>query len=700
MKSARSLAPLLRPRSVAIVGVSPKARYGVAMMRNNAQMGFTGPIYPINPNYPEIEGRKCYPSLGALPEVPDVAVLVVPGRGVLAVIEEAGKLGVPAAIIVAQGFAEENTDEGRRRQDELTALADRYNMAIAGPNCLGISSYGYNFGNSYSDLPRVTPGGISILSQSGGLMNALASVGAERSAGLNYLVSFGNQAVVTVADYIDYMADDPQTRVIACIMEGVRDGRRFREAVERAARKKPLVIQKLGRSESGKRATLAHTGTLAGDDRAYVAFFRQNGVALSESLDQLMETAMLFDLAPLPVGNRAGMITVSGGTTGLIADVGEAAGLTFNTFSDATNTKLQKALKFDRPLGNPIDTTSWPALTDEGHLDACLDALLADDDVDLIGVVFRVAAGPVHAKLLTNLADRARGAAKPVVCISTVSYSVQAMRKAAPQIADLPMLEDIDRGQKALRKLVDYGVFRKKAAAAGAVALLPPFDLGTLPQRATLTEFESKKLLAKAGLPVTREILATSAMAAAKAATEIGFPVALKIQSPDVPHKSDAGGVVLRIGSEAEARSAYDRIVASVAAAHPKAEIDGVLVQEMVAGGTEMILGMNRGELGPLVVLGLGGIFVEVMGDVALRFPPLAAADVREMLAEIKGAKLLQGYRGQPVGDVDALVEVVVAFGRFVAATDGRFSAIDVNPLIVRPKGQGVVVADALMVVA
>jgi acyl-CoA synthetase (NDP forming) len=698
MTSARSLAPLLKPRSVAIVGVSPKARYGVAMMRNNVQMGFTGPIYPINPNYPEIEGRTCYPSLSALPEVPDVAVLVVPGRGVLGVIEEAGKLGVPAAIVVAQGFAEENTDEGRRRQGELTALADRYNMAIAGPNCLGISSYGYNFGNSYSDLPKITPGGISILSQSGGLMNALASVGAERSAGLNYLVSFGNQAVVTVADYIDYMADDPKTRVIACIMEGVRDGRRFREAVERAARKKPLVIQKLGRSESGKRATLAHTGTLAGDDRAYVAFFRQNGVALSESLDQLMETAMLFDLAPLPAGNRAGMITVSGGTTGLIADVGEAAGLKFNTFSDATNAKLQKALKFERPLGNPIDTTSWPALTDEGHLDGCLDALLADDDVDLIGAVFRVAAGPVHGKLLTNLAERARGATKPVVCISTVSYSVQAMRKVAPQIADLPMLEDIDRGQKALRKLVDYGVFRKKAAATPSAAL-PALDVGILPQRTTLTEFESKKLLAKAGLPVTRETLATSAAEAAKAAAKIGFPVALKIQSPDVPHKSDAGGVVLRVGSESEAQVAYERIIASVGAAHPKAEIDGVLVQEMVAGGTEMILGMNRGELGPLVVLGLGGIFVEVMGDVALRFPPLGAADVREMLAEIKGAKLLQGYRGQPLGDVDALVEAVVAFGRFVAATDGRFSAIDVNPLIVRPKGQGVVVADALMVV-
>ena len=517
-----ALKKLMQPRSIAVVGASAKARIGMAMLTNNDEIGFDGPLYPVNPNYDELAGRKCYPSLSAIPEPPDCAVIVVPARVVLSVVEEAGKAGVQSAIIVAQGFGEAGTDEGHARQAQLRDLADRYGMAVAGPNCLGLGSFHYRFANSYSDLPKSGPGGISIMSQSGGLLNAAAAYAADRSAGLNYMISFGNQAVVEAADYMDYLAEDDATTVIACIMEGAPDGRRFRDAIERAARKKPMVIQKLGRSESGKRATLAHTGTLAGDDRAFVSLFRQNGIAMAESLDSMMETAFLFDRARiLPTGHRVGMVTISGGTTGLIADVGEAAGLKFPVLTPKTEKAIQAIMEVDHPLTNPVDTTSWPQLTNPGCIDGYLDALLADDGIDIVGVAFRIQAVEVQHGLFTSLAARARTATKQIVGISTVSYSVGPFRQAYPELADLPMLEDLEKGQRAVRRLIDYGQFRERAAQETGREEAAPLDPPASTGRVSLTEYESKKILGAYGLPITREVLATNAAEAGRAAKTI-----------------------------------------------------------------------------------------------------------------------------------------------------------------------------------
>ncbi len=700
MTRKRSLVPLMRPRSLAIVGVSPKARFGGHLLRNLKKIGFQGPIFPVNPNYAEFEGLPCYPSLAALPQVPDCMFLLVPAAGCLAVIEEGGKLGVGAAIIAGQGFSDLGTEEGHARQRRLKELADRYGMAGAGPNCLGVSSYAYSFANTYADsFPETPPGGISILSQSGGLMLAAGSYAADRGAGLNYLVSFGNQAVVDIADYIDYLADDPATTVIACIMEGIKNGRRFRAAIERASPKKPIVIFKLGRSVTGQQAALAHTGTLAGRDEAYVALFRQNGVALATSLDGLIESAILFTQAKPPAGDGCAMFTISGGTTGMIADLGEAAGLRFPPFSKKTNAALCEALGVQRQFNNPMDTTGWPPLNKEGALDKVLDALIADDKIDLIGMGFRLQPAPNQLRLLPEMAAKAKTTTKPLIFISSASYTVQPFHKAMPEMIGFPLLEDMELGQRAVSHLVDYGKFLRRAGKNRKRVPARPLALDLPKRRTSLTEYESKKILADFGLPVTREALASSASEAAKMAGRIGFPVALKIQSPDVMHKSDAGGVVLGVASAKEARAAYDRILKNVRKAHPKAAVDGVLVQQMVSGGTELILGMNNDEqLGPVILLGLGGVFVEVMKDVALRLPPLKAGDVRDMLADLKGTRLLKGYRGAPAGDIEALVKAVVAFSDFVDRTDGRFEAIDINPLIVRPKGKGVVIADALMI--
>ena len=699
MASADSLRALLQPKSIAVVGASAKGGRGYDLLTNAVNLTFPGPIWPVNPNYEEILSLKCYANLASLPGRPDCVIVMVPARAALKVLAEAGELGIRSAIVVANNFGESGAPDGDTNRVELQELARRYDMAVAGPNCLGIASLVYEVYNYYSFVPRMRSGGISLISQSGGLLNAAAGYLKDREAGMNYMISFGNQCVVEVADYIDFLAADPATSVIACIMEGAVNGRRFREAVERASRIKPIVVQKLGRSEPAQAIALAHTGTLAGDNSAFEALFRQNGVAVSESLDTLLETAILFDKTHvLPRGKRAMMMTISGGTTGLIADVGEAAGLSFPPFSNETRARIDGALGMGRPIHNPIDTISWPALSDPGRLDSYIDIALDDPDIDVFALGYRVMSSPVQHRMLKNLAERARTASKALLCISTVSYTAGPLLRDNPDLLDLPLVEDMERGQRALSRVCDYGLFR---ASLSDEASSRPFDQAAVvisSSRETLTEYESKRLLRDLAFPITREALATSADDAARMAEEIGFPVAMKIQSPDIPHKSDIGGVVLRIGSAEEARRTFTEMSERIRGARPDADIDGILVQEMVSGGVEMILGMAQSELGPLVMLGMGGVFVELLKDVAVRIAPLSRAEVLSMLSQIRSAKLLNGYRGAPPSDVDALVEMVVKFSQFVATHEQALEAIDINPLIVRPRGSGLRIADALIV--
>ena len=361
----------MKPGSIAFVGVSAKGGAGAKMMEFGKLAGFTGQIWPVNPGAKEIGGFACYPSLAALPETPDCVVVAVKAEAVLGVVSEAAAKGTRAVLVVSEGFADAATEEGRALQAKLVELARAKGIAVAGPNCMGISSFVNKSAATMADIPAAAvAGGISLVSQSGGLMNAVAEFAGNRGIGLNSLISNGNGAVVEVSDYIDYLVDDPGTRVIAVIMEGARDGRKFRAAIERASRLKPVVVLKLGRSAFGQAATLAHTGTLAGKHEAFAALFRQNGVALVESIDELVETAALLDLAPLPKGDRVLMLTVSGGATSLIGDLGERAGINFPPVSAATNAKLQKILGVDRQFGNPLDTVGMPRLQHERQYDA------------------------------------------------------------------------------------------------------------------------------------------------------------------------------------------------------------------------------------------------------------------------------------------------------------------------------------------
>jgi acetyltransferase len=694
---------LLKPRSIALVGVSAKGGAGTNILKSGERFGYTIPTWPVNPNASEIAGQRCYSSLAALPSVPDCVMIALPADAVLDVVGQAADAGVRSVYIVSEGFADAANDEGRARQAKLVALARARNLAVAGPNCMGIASLHYRFAATMADIPNeAVAGGISLVSQSGGLMNSFAELTTNRGIGANYLISSGNEAVLDMADYITFLADDPATRVIACIMEGAKDGRRFRTAVEYAVRKKPLVVLKLGRSAFGQRATLAHTGTLAGRHEAFAALFRQNGVALVDSIDALVETAGLLDLAPLPLGDRVVMMTVSGGATSLIGDLGEAAGLNFPPIGEATNARVQKILGVNRAFGNPLDTVGLPRLRRDGNISAVVQAMLEDEGIDLIGLVLgmRGDGWDSHQELVDLLAAAAKNqketAAKPLMVVSFMSNSLTRHWRGYAQARGLPLVEDLERGLKAVRHLVDYAAFRRSAARA--VATAKPLQLAALPQGRVLTEADSKKILGAAGLPVTREELARDPAEAVRIAGEIVGAVALKIQSVDIPHKSDVGGVHLGARTAAEVREAAQNVLDNARRNCPGATIDGILVQEMVEDGVEFILGMTYDpQFGPLIVCGAGGVTVEVFKDAAVLLPPFGREDVTAALGSLKVKKLLDGFRGAPPRDVDALIECCERFAAFVVATDGKFAAIDLNPVFVRARGRGVRIADALM---
>ena len=690
---------LLKPRSLAFVGVSAKGGAGTKMLKSALRFGFDGPIWPVNPNAEEIAGVKCVPSLSALPETPDCIVISIPADGVLGVLEEAAAMGIPSALVVSEGFADTGTDEGRARQERLIAIARSSGMAVAGPNCMGIATFAHRSAATMADVPdRLVSGGVSLVSQSGGLLNAVAELAANRGVGMNYLISIGNQAVLDLADYIDFLADDPATKVIACVMEGAKDGRRFRAAVERATRKKPVVILKLGRSEAGQAATLAHTGTLAGRHEAYEALFQRSGASSVLSLDELVETAALLATAPLPAGNRVCLLTVSGGATSLISDLGERAGLSFPPISAETSRKLGEALGIERDFGNPVDTVGMPRLRREGAIDGVINALIEDPSIDVIGLVLgmRLDGADTHNQLVGRLAELAAKSSKPLMVLSFISNSLTGHWRDFGRTKGLPLVEDLELGLRSIRHLVDYAEHSRSTQPPARAAITAP--AATLPPGTVLSEAASKKILASAGLPVTLEFLATTPAEAAVLAGKIDGRVALKVQSPDIPHKSDVGGVHLRAtAADAEVHAA--RVLDNARRACPDALIEGVLVQEMVEEGAEFILGMTYdSQFGPLIVLGGGGVMVEIFKDAAVQLAPISRETAARMVASLKVSKQLDGFRGAPALDRDALIDCVVDFSNFVAATDGQYEAIDLNPVFVRSTGKGVKIADALII--
>lgn len=705
--TSHPLYPLFYPRSVAVVGASPKGGYGLGVITALTSFGFAGRIYPVNPHYDTIAGLRSYPEIGAIPEPVDAVAIAVPSRAVPGVVRQAIAAGARGGVAFGSGFAEAGED-GQSLQAELRALCGA-RFPLIGPNCLGVVSYlGGAAVWAIAIGARRKAGTVGLVAQSGNM--ALTLMASSRGLGLAHAVSAGNQAVVDAVDVMGFYLAEPDVRVIAAVIEGLADVAKFRRVAARAAaRDIPLVVLKLGRSEKAGRAAVAHTGSLTGADRLYDALFAQYGVLRVDDLEELMETAKLLAADRRPAGPGLGVFASSGGECGLIADVAAAAGVELPDLRPETREELRGILPpFANPL-NPLDITAsaWGNRAIYGTVATLLAATLGVDLVACIGDTTRDS-GPLHAtgwdQMIAGMADARARTDKPIAVINTltdVAYEMtdalaahglihlSGARNAARAIGHAGRYARWRRGHRALRG----GITVDAARRARALAFLPAAGSGGV------TESVGKELLRCYGVSVPAGGLAGSVEEALALAVALGYPVVLKIEADGVHHKTEVGGVALGIASDAQLRADYAALLARAAARAPDARIRGVRVERMASGLIELIVGgRNDPIFGPIVVAGLGGVLTEALQDVSTRLAPVDADEARTMLGELRGAALLGPFRGRPAVDVAAAAEVIARVSQLLIELP-EVREVDLNPVLVGADGDGCVAVDALAVV-
>jgi acyl-CoA synthetase (NDP forming) len=707
------LTPLLAPRSIAIVGASASNPYASRLLENLGNGGFTGRLYLINPRQAAIGDVPCHPSIEALPEVPDLAILVVPQRAVLDVLETCGRRGIPAALIISAGFGEAG-DPGRAAQAEIRRIAGEHGMVVCGPNCLGIANtQAPAMMHSYTGLP-VPRGNLALVSQSGAMAFAsVLSPASDRGVGFAIVVSSGNEAVVDTADYVRHFVRDPDVRVIASLLEGLRPGRgrAFLDvAAEAADAGKPILVCKVGRSEVGARQVVSHTGSMTGADAVYDVAFAQSGVIRVADPDDLFEIASAFSRCAEPRGEGIAILSTSGGLGVVLADKCGVHGLELPPLSPATAERLARGDLFlvVGDLGNPLDIRGQGAQ----HLPELLDLFIRDDRYHVLTVALGLpAVGDRAMQIARDLIAVAGKTDKPVIVLwmgTRLDPAGRASDRDGFRLLEqsrVPVFSSPDKCFKALRALVEYHRFRQRRARGRRGTSLRPAGIDTGAARAfldgkrgTLDEVDARTLLGFYGIVGPREALAGDADGAARAAREIGYPVAVKIVSSDLPHKTEAGAVTLGVRDEGALREACAAMLAAVARHGAGTRVRGLLVQAMVADGREMIVGASRDpQFGPVVTCGLGGVFVEVLRDVQRRVPPLDADEARAMIAGLAGAATLGPFRGRAAADVEAAVDVIRRVGQLALDLEDRIAEVEINPLFVTPTGATAV--DAVVVV-
>lgn len=701
--TAASLRPVLEPRAVAVIGASrDPSSIGRRVLDALIGAAFTGPIYPVNPAAGEIAGRRAYATARELPAGVDLAVIAVPRDYVSDVVDECAAAGVKSLVVITAGYAEAGA-EGRALQQQLVERVRRYGMRMVGPNCMGLlnASPGLRLNASFS--PIFPPAGhVGLSSQSGALGLAILALAGTRGVGLSTFVSVGNKADVSSNDLLEYWEEDPGTRVILLYLESFGNPRRFARLARRIGRTKPIVAVKAGRTRGGSRAAGSHTAALAANDAAVDALFRQSGVIRADTIDEMFDIAACLDTQPLPAGRRVAIVTNAGGPGILAVDACESAGLTVAPFLDATRARLAAFLPAAASTGNPVDMVA-SAGPDEYR--QAIEVALTDPDTDALIVIYAPVDVPQAALTVAAIRDgirnaRAAGAThKPILaCVMADHERPQPLDAGGERI---PAYAFPENAARALAKVAAYAEWR-----AQPPGLLWGFDdihaedarevcRGACDARgeAWLTAEETRRVLNAFGLPVAAGAVAHTADEAAALAAVMGFPVVAKIQSHGIQHKTEIGGVRLNLQTEAAVRRAFGEI--SGRAKEAGAAIDGVLIQPMLSGGVETMIGIAADRLfGPLIGFGLGGIYVELLGDVRFRIAPLTDHDADELLREIRGFRLLQGYRGQPAADIDALRDVLLRVSR-LADEVPEIVELDLNPVIVLPAGRGCRIVDA-----
>ncbi len=708
----------LKPKSVAMIGVSPNPSFANAILNNLIRLKYAGPIYPINPNYPEIGGLKAYARLTDVPETVQLAIVSVPSRLIPDVLKPCEEKAVRAVNILTSGFSEIAGEEGQRRQRILIDFVKRTGIRIVGPNCFGNISVPNNFPGMAGTYPAPKPGKLSLAFQSGGLAINLVQILIERQIGFAHAISTGNEADIEVADCVRYFLDDEQTQVIGCFVEQFRRPQKFLEAAELCAEAhKPIVMLKVGRSEAGQRAAQAHTGSLAGSDKIIDAVLKKYGVIRVYSLDEMVETMAMMHTRKLPKGDGVGAVTYSGGAVGVMSDLAADIGVKFPPLAEESSQFIQRLLYEYGTVSNPIDLTGQ-AVYDPPLQQVTFETMGADPNIHVIMQVSanaRIDAQSPAAKALLGAMKKYPDkifirTAQLTGAFREKPFGMPDLIEPIGDLEGVPFMQGLENTLRAVKSLIGYAEFQRQRDQQNpkSRASVPKSKHGRQaqakeilrrPNGQALTETESKQILSLYGIPVTRECVVTSADEAARAAKEIGFPVAMKIVSPQIMHKTEAGGVVLNIVTEAGACAAFERIVANMRRYHAAAELQGVSVQEMVSGGHEVIVGMTRdAQFGPGILVGLGGIFVETLQDVVMGVPPLSEEEAREMVNALKGKAILAGARGAKPADIHALVEVLMNFSDLCLDLQDEVGEIDVNPVVVFAEGHGAKAVDCLMV--
>ena len=708
-----NLDALFWPRSIALVGASPdKSGIRGRIVEAVRQHGFDGPVYPVSRSHDCIDGLTTYPSVKALPEAVDLAIITIPAAYVADALEACGMRGVGGAIIISSGFAEERGADGIAREEAIRQTVERYDMALLGPNGEGFLNTATPLTATFSptvfDLENgLTPahssgGGVAVVSQSGGVGFSFFNRGRPKELRFSFVVSMGNEAGLEGLDVIDYLLDDGQTDVVLGFVEGFRTPAKFAAVASRAAALgKPLVLAKVGASDAGARAAASHTASLAGSQRAYEAMFQRHGVVCGHDVDEMLDIAAGFSFFRdrLPKGKRVAILTPSGGAGIWLADVCEAHGLEVPTLDEQTRTAIDALLPAYGTSRNPVDVTAQVIF----HLGYApvLELIAASPSIDAVLVAGSLGLLTYVKPQLEALTRLGQTIQVPVIfCAYTLAHP-EAVALLAQ--AGFPCLTSMPNAARAISAMAGYQRFLERSArdadsAMEALTIPPGVAARLADSPGVLCEHEAKSLLSDLGLVSNRDILATSEEQAVDAAAGLGRAVALKLQSPDISHRSQIDAVALNLDSESAVRTAYRSVLENARRHHPEANIHGVLVAPMSDSGIEIIIGVSRDpDFGPVVVLGAGGILVEVLDDVIVMPAPATRNQVLELLDGWKGKRLLDGSAGMPGADIDALVDLTVAVSRFAAAAD-NVSSLDLNPVIVHARGNGVSVVDALII--
>ena len=680
----RSPKPIFNASSIAIVGASDRARWPQSIWKNLKENGYPGNVYPINPRREEVYGVPCYADFASLPEPVDLALMILPAKAVQETMEDGAKHGLKAATVYSGHLGEGTDPEIVGRGRALQGLCEEAGIALAGPNCMGGIAFRqklFLYPNSGICTPE--PGSVAAVFQSGGTLQFWVSTAQSRGLRFSYAMSSGNEIGLDLADYINFFVDEPETRIIVLFIEGIRRPEIFKAACARAlAAKKPIIAIKTGRTQRSREAAQSHTGAIGGDWAGFEALCERYGIVACPSLDDMIETVLAFSQGRLPVGKRVGVVTTSGGTVDLLYDYGEAEDLSMPAFAPQTVARIQPLIPREMAPKNPLD--SGLPTGSKGLAEMC-EAVLDDPSTDILAVAGQISAGRADVAAGAPLKALLDYTDKPVIGFGRMRYVLGEDGITYQDEIGIPYLQGLPETVRALNALAFYG------ARAGRTIAEPAPPTGT---EANLEAAALEDILGRNGVTPPKSSLAANADAAANAADAIGYPVVLKIVAPAFSHKTEIGGVLLGLSSAEEVADGCATLAERIRAVDACAEITGFLVQEMVSG-VEMIVGCREDPLyGPTILVGTGGTMVELLGDAVVRLLPIAEGDAAAMIDGLKGKALLTGFRGAPEADMDALVKAVVGLGHVYLDHRHLLSDLEVNPLMVRERGNGVAAVD------